>query len=83
MKIVLVENEVLKINELNVDCNDDLINKKKLIATPAVRRIIREKNINLDLVNGTGRNGRVLKEDLFKFLDVQNQQNAGNKFFFY
>lgn len=55
----------------------DILNlKKKYIATPAVRRLIRENNIDLAVVNGTGRDGRVLKEDILKFLDIK-QLNPG------
>ncbi|KAI3383333.1 hypothetical protein SNEBB_007311 [Seison nebaliae] len=37
------------------------------LATPAVRRIAREENVNLALVKGTGKNGRILKEDILSY----------------
>jgi len=43
---------------------DVTVNNKKAIASPAVRRIARERNIDLTSVMGSGKNGRVLKEDL-------------------
>jgi pyruvate/2-oxoglutarate dehydrogenase complex dihydrolipoamide acyltransferase (E2) component len=42
--------------------------RNKYLATPAVRRLIKEHNINIQSVNGTGRDGRVLKEDVLKLL---------------
>jgi len=43
---------------------DKTINNKKAIASPAVRRVARELNIDLTQVVGSGKNGRVLKGDL-------------------
>lgn len=40
----------------------------KVLATPAVRRIASENQINLADVPGTGKDGRVLKEDILNFL---------------
>ncbi len=38
----------------------------KALASPAVRRIAREMNLDLSRVAGSGKNGRVLKEDLLR-----------------
>jgi 2-oxoisovalerate dehydrogenase E2 component (dihydrolipoyl transacylase) len=43
---------------------------RKVLATPAVRRIAREQQIDIAQVAGTGPNGRVLKEDM---LNVANE----------
>lgn len=40
----------------------------KVLATPAVRRIAIENNVKLSKVRGSGKEGRVLKEDVLKFL---------------
>lgn len=40
----------------------------KVLATPAVRRIARENNVDLARVPATGKGGRVLKGDILRFL---------------
>ncbi|EFO86267.1 hypothetical protein GCK72_005676 [Caenorhabditis remanei] len=40
----------------------------KVLATPAVRRIAIENKVKLSDVRGSGREGRILKEDVLKFL---------------
>ena len=42
-----------------------LANTGKAVASPAVRRLARENNIELSQVIGSGKNGRVMKQDLF------------------
>ncbi|XP_065905248.1 lipoamide acyltransferase component of branched-chain alpha-keto acid dehydrogenase complex, mitochondrial-like [Dysidea avara] len=42
----------------------------KVQATPAVRRIANEHNINISEVTGTGKDGRVLKEDVLRHLEM-------------
>ncbi|KAJ3332040.1 hypothetical protein HDU76_001498 [Blyttiomyces sp. JEL0837] len=40
-----------------------------VLATPAVRRLARECQVDLRKVTGTGRKGRVMKEDVLKYRD--------------
>mmetsp|Transcript_1899 Transcript_1899/g.6786 ORF Transcript_1899/g.6786 Transcript_1899/m.6786 type:complete len:531 (-) Transcript_1899:51-1643(-) len=42
----------------------------RVLATPAVRRIARENKLELNLVQGTGKHGRVLKEDILGYLQI-------------
>ena len=49
----------------------------KVLASPAVRRIAREHNIDLSAVNGSGKKGRVLKADV---LNIQQSINAESPF---
>lgn len=51
---------------------DDIDFRNKVLATPAVRRIAKENNIKLNDVRGTGKGGRVLKEDVISYLDNLN-----------
>ncbi|KAJ3223326.1 hypothetical protein HK099_001300 [Clydaea vesicula] len=39
-----------------------------IFTTPAVRRISRENNVDLSLVKGSGKDGRIMKEDVLSFI---------------
>ncbi|KNC77564.1 hypothetical protein SARC_09976 [Sphaeroforma arctica JP610] len=47
----------------------NFVEVEKALATPAVRRIARENDIDLRTVPSSGKDGRVLKEDILEFLD--------------
>ncbi|NVN55886.1 dihydrolipoyllysine-residue acetyltransferase [bacterium Scap17] len=42
--------------------------RPRIPATPAVRRLLREHQLELQAIAGSGRNGRVLKEDVLAYL---------------
>jgi 2-oxoisovalerate dehydrogenase E2 component (dihydrolipoyl transacylase) len=46
------------------------------LATPAVRHLIKELGVNISDVTGTGRDGRVLKEDVYKFVESRKSRPA-------
>ena len=50
-----------------------------LILTPAVRRLVKEMNIDPSQVTGTGKEGRILKSDVMRYLDEQKNQPAEAK----
>ncbi|KAF7393291.1 hypothetical protein HZH66_009124 [Vespula vulgaris] len=54
------------ISEYSKDIDSEKI---QIIATPAVRRLATETNINLADVIGTGKDGRILKEDVLAHLE--------------
>ena len=43
-------------------------NRRKVLATPSVRRLAREHEVELNAVPASGKNGRVLKEDMLRYL---------------
>ena len=47
----------------------------KVLTTPAVRKMAREHNLDLATISGTGKQGRVLKEDMLAYLN----QKAGKQ----
>ncbi|XP_076353438.1 dihydrolipoamide branched chain transacylase E2 isoform X2 [Tachypleus tridentatus] len=46
----------------------------KVLATPAVRRLAMEHNVQLGNVQGTGKNGRLLKEDIFRYVEKLKEE---------
>lgn len=50
--------------------------QRKVLATPAVRRIARENDLDIARVNGTGPAGRVLKEDMLNYLENGGAESA-------
>ncbi|KAI2467707.1 2-oxoacid dehydrogenases acyltransferase-domain-containing protein [Annulohypoxylon bovei var. microspora] len=46
--------------------------KHASLATPAVRHLLKELNIDIIDVQGTGKDGRVLKEDIYKFVEKRD-----------
>ena len=48
----------------------------KTLTTPAVRRVAQENNVDLTAVKGTGRDGRVLKEDVLSYIEIMNSAKS-------
>ncbi|USP74227.1 Lipoamide acyltransferase component of branched-chain alpha-keto acid dehydrogenase complex, mitochondrial [Curvularia clavata] len=47
--------------------------KHASLATPAVRHMIKEHKLNIEDIEGTGRDGRVLKDDVQRYLESAKQ----------
>ncbi|KAL4811236.1 2-oxoacid dehydrogenases acyltransferase-domain-containing protein [Aspergillus unguis] len=48
------------------------------LATPAVRGMLKTLNVNIEDVSGTGKDGRVLKEDIQRFVAARDTPSAGS-----
>jgi pyruvate dehydrogenase E2 component (dihydrolipoamide acetyltransferase) len=48
--------------------------KRKIFASPAVKRLAREHNISLEKIRGSGPEGRIIKRDLLFYLEGENEQ---------
>lgn len=44
------------------------VDDSKRLAAPSVRSIIRANNLNINNIHGTGKDGRVTKEDVLAFM---------------
>lgn len=52
--------------------------KNATLATPAVRHLTRELDVKIEDVTGTGRDGRVLKEDVYQFAKQRDSAPAAS-----
>ncbi len=66
---------ILNSEEESVFILDEEHKENKKIASPSARKIIRERNIDLNKVKGTGKNGIILKEDLLNLMGSRPQPN--------
>ena len=72
--------------EANIDSNENLklhegfdaSDSKQNFASPGVRRLSRELNINLNIINGTGLKGRITKDDLNNYIKLQMAMSSGS-----
>ena len=48
---------------------------QRVIAMPSVRKYAREKNVNIQSVRGSGKNGRILKSDIDEYLSAPTKQD--------
>jgi len=52
---------------------------KRNLVGPAVRRLVREHDLDLDNLSGSGRGGRVTRDDVLHFLELQPQPSTSDK----
>ncbi|XP_072919497.1 lipoamide acyltransferase component of branched-chain alpha-keto acid dehydrogenase complex, mitochondrial isoform X1 [Hemitrygon akajei] len=72
IKAVVPEQDVVEAPAvLNEEHTHQEIKGQKRLATPAVRRLAMENNIKLSEVVGTGKDERILKEDILNYLAKQ------------
>ncbi|KID90015.1 dihydrolipoamide branched chain transacylase E2 [Metarhizium guizhouense ARSEF 977] len=53
--------------------------KMAALATPAVRHLSKELNIDIIEIDGTGKDGRVLKEDIYRFVKAREEGDSGTQ----
>ncbi|QCI24294.1 dihydrolipoamide acetyltransferase [Buchnera aphidicola (Muscaphis stroyani)] len=58
---------LLNNNNIDIDVNRKIKNKNLFHATPVIRRLARNLNIDLNKINGSGRKNRILKEDIILY----------------
>lgn len=47
--------------------------KHAALATPAIRHLSKERDVDILEVDGTGKDGRVLKEDIYRFIEARDK----------
>lgn len=68
---VTVSNELIP--SFSAKEKKDRIIRKKSLATPVARRMAKDLDIDINEVTGSGLNGRVMKDDIQKFHDLNNK----------
>ena len=66
----LILNEEVEVDEKKIEST-----KKDINLSPAVRKIVTEKNIDVNKIEGSGRDGRILKGDLISLMGENPQPN--------
>ncbi|MES9964970.1 MAG: 2-oxoglutarate dehydrogenase complex dihydrolipoyllysine-residue succinyltransferase [Candidatus Sedimenticola sp. 20ELBAFRAG] len=49
------------------------------VLTPAVRRLVKEMNVDASEITGTGKDGRILKSDVMAYLDAKENESTVSK----
>ena len=72
---------IIKENTNQIDVpdkfDDDYSASSKILTTPAVRRLAMEHKINLKDVTGTGKDSRILKEDVLNYINMAKHKLSG------
>ncbi|GGN25048.1 MULTISPECIES: dihydrolipoamide acetyltransferase family protein [Marinomonas] len=64
------------VDVVKYDVADD--DSKRHLIGPAVRKLLRKHNLNLSLIDGTGKGGRVTRDDILAFVDTQIGKEQSN-----
>ncbi|MBD8007389.1 dihydrolipoamide acetyltransferase family protein [Bacillus norwichensis] len=59
--------------------NEEEASDKRVIAMPSVRKYAREKNVNIQAVSGSGKNGRILKSDIDGYLNAPTEKETASE----
>ncbi|HLR01938.1 MAG TPA: dihydrolipoamide acetyltransferase family protein [Virgibacillus sp.] len=63
--------------EVETDSKEEQDSGKRVIAMPSVRKYARDNDVAIQQVTGTGKNGRILKEDVDTFMSGDQAADAG------
>jgi len=66
-----LHNLVLVSNRYQKAFNLKILAISKALSTPAVRHLAKKHNLDINLIIGTGRNGRVTKGDVILYMEAQ------------
>ena len=66
---LLLEEEPLILNEVHDEVKET--NSNELRVSPAARKIVSEKKIDIQTIKGSGKNGLVLKEDVMSLMGIK------------
>lgn len=66
-------------SDSSTDDDNGYVRNHTALATPAVRRIASENNVNLSDVKSSGRDGRVLKSDILEYLNLIPPTSDSNR----
>src|SRR5690625_2375969 len=67
------EKQTAKTEDTDVDTG------KRVIAMPSVRKYARDHDVNIQAVNGSGKNGRILKDDIDNYLSGDQPAEAAKE----
>ena len=57
--------------------SEEVDDSKRVIAMPSVRKFARDNDVNIKAVSGSGKNGRILKEDVEAYLNGGSTSEQG------
>ncbi|WP_130807490.1 dihydrolipoamide acetyltransferase family protein [Senegalia massiliensis] len=72
-----VGEDVLESSDEN-EGKEETTSKKKSLATPVARKLAKDLGIDINSINGSGANGRVMKEDIYKASEMKEKSDQKN-----
>jgi len=62
------------------ETKEETTSKKKSLATPVARKLAKDLGIDINSINGSGANGRVMKEDIYKASEIKEKSDQKDNF---
>ncbi|VIO94214.1 Uncharacterized protein BM_BM7526 [Brugia malayi] len=62
--------------EREMTTSDNAQEARKILASPAVRQLAKEKGVNLNEITGTGISGHILKDDIISYVERQTDSST-------